>query len=530
MTSPPTDQSVRSADRERMISALCVDELAAIVDLVVWVEPVDGVPTAHAANHLGRTRLHPGGRQEVLAGLDPIASQDPMAFLPYAAPHGELANPCPTSSRDNAYPYAAERLLSFFADPDRSPDLAIVHTPRHFFPDEGGHVGEHGSLDVIQSRAPLVLSGAGVRRLGVVPESARLVDVGPTMAHLAGAPDEALRDATGAPLDGRVLTAYLDGTTPKGVLGVLWDGAHCSDLLHLASTGDLPTVAGLIERGVALDGGAVAQFPSVTLTNHTSILTGVGPGRHGVLGNVYFDRATGQQVVPNDETTWHRSAEWLRPAARTVFEMVPGFTASVDEAIDRGADYSTMAVIRASGESGADALDDALPDPHTSPFLRNADYLEDSYFRWGVRVDDLGLQQMKDLFAEPAAAPPLTWWANVVTDAEAGAGRVLARHVGHHVEGHDLQGDGQRLIEALGLHMRQVQLPEQHRAGGSADPATAIERPQRVLGPEAGRACERCLSEEQLGRSGFCRCRARSGHLPPRLASPAHSSRFLRRL
>lgn len=117
-----------------MISALCVDELAAIVDLVVWVEPVDGVPTAHAANHLGRTRLHPGGRQEVLAGIDPIASQDPMAFLPYAAPHGELANPCPTSSRDNAYPYAAERLLSFFADPDRSPDLAIVHTPRHFFP------------------------------------------------------------------------------------------------------------------------------------------------------------------------------------------------------------------------------------------------------------------------------------------------------------------------------------------------------------------------------------------------------------
>ena len=32
MTSPPTDQSVRSADRERMISALCVDELAAIVE------------------------------------------------------------------------------------------------------------------------------------------------------------------------------------------------------------------------------------------------------------------------------------------------------------------------------------------------------------------------------------------------------------------------------------------------------------------------------------------------------------------
>ena len=59
----------------------------------------------------------------------------------------------------------------------------------------------------------------------------------------------------------------------------------------------------------------------------------------------------------------------MRPSARTIFEMVADSvpspegalrTACVDEAIDRGADYATMALIRASGESGADALDDAL--------------------------------------------------------------------------------------------------------------------------------------------------------------------------
>ena len=425
MTSPPTDQSVRSADRERMIQALCVAELADIVDLVVWVEPVDGVPTAHAANHLGRTRLHPGGRQEVLAGIDPIASQDPMAFLPYAAPHGELANPCPTSSRDNAYPYAAERLLSFFADPDRSPDLAIVHTPRHFFPDEGGHVGEHGSLDVIQSRAPLLLSGAGIRRLGMVDEHARLVDVGPTLAVLAGVDETDLRDAHGDPLDGRPLTAYLTGAAPRAVVGILWDGAHCSDLLHLAEAGELPNVARLIDRGLALRGGAVAQFPSITLTNHTSILTGVGPGRHGVMGNVYFDRATGEQVVPNDETTWHRSGEWLHDSVRTIFELVPGFTACIDEAIDRGSDYSTMGLIRASGSgTGAGGLGDQLPDAATSPFLSDQRFIsDDAYFRWGVQVDDMGLEQMRRLYAGGlASAPKLTWWANVVTDAGHHAG------------------------------------------------------------------------------------------------------------
>ena len=411
-------------ERELVVAALCAPDLAGIVDLVVWVQDHEGRATAYAANHLGRVRLAPGGRHEVLAGRDPIASEDPMAFLPYAA---QVAAASPERSVDNAYPYAAERILSLFADPARSPDLAVVHTPRHYFPDEGGHHGEHGSLDVIQSRAPLLLSGASVPRRGYVDDWARLVDVGPTLAHLAGVPDEQLVDAAGEALDGRVLTHLLDDTAqlPRYVIGMLWDGAHCGELLAMAERGELPGVARLIEQGLALRGGALAEFPSITLTNHTAILTGTGPGRHGVMGNVYYDRATGERVVPNDESTWHRSAEWLRPSARTIFEMVADSvpspegalrTACVDEAIDRGADYATMALIRASGESGADALDDALPDPTTSPYLGDPAHLDDSYFRWGVRVDDLGLQQMLDLYAVPAAAPRLTWWAQVLTD------------------------------------------------------------------------------------------------------------------
>ena len=410
----------RAAHRERAVAALCSPDLAAIVDLVVWVD--DG--TAYAANHLGRVRWNGDGVRELLAGADPIGSEDPMAFLPYER---EVADPSPRVSTGNAYPYAAARLRSFFADPERSPDLAIVHTPRHRFLDEGGHIGEHGSLDVIQSRAPLVLSGAGVARRGYVDDHARLVDVGPTLAVLSGVPEDALADADGAPLDGRPLTAYLDGPAPGHVVGILWDGAPSGDLLHLAETGELPALARLVERGTALRGGAVAEFPSVTLTNHTAILTGVGPGRHGVMGNVYYDRATGETVVPNDETTWHRSAEWLKPSVRTVFEMVGDLlppsetarTASVNEAIDRGADYSTMQVIRATSTGGAGSLDDLLPDPTGSPYLREAGFLDDRYFRWGVRVDDVGLDQVLQLWADPAASPPprLTWWAHVVTDA-----------------------------------------------------------------------------------------------------------------
>ena len=409
--------------RDAVVNALRAPDLAHVVDLVLWVE--DGL--AHAANSLGLVRLHPDGRREVLDGLDPVPNQDPMAFLPYER---EVASPSPRLSTENAYPYAAQRILSLFADPDRSPDVAVVHTPGHFFPGEGGHVGEHGSLDVIQSRAPLVLSGAGVRRLGPVDDHARLVDVGPTLAVMAGAAEEDLRDADGEALDGRPLTAYLEplpGGQRRRVVGILWDGAHCGELLALAEAGELPGVARLLERGLALRGGAVAEFPSVTLTNHTSILTGVGPGRHGVLGNVFYDRATGERVVPNDAATWHRSAEWLRPSVRTVFEMVNDHTpqgdsprtASVDEAIDRGADYGTMALLRAMG--GFDAAtsqgDGVLPDPESSPFLGDPAHLADAYFRWAVQVDDMGLQQVLQLWEKAETAPTLTWWANTVTDA-----------------------------------------------------------------------------------------------------------------
>ncbi|KQU70792.1 alkaline phosphatase family protein [Phycicoccus sp. Root101] len=408
---------------DEVVAALTVPDLARVVDLVVWVE--DGA--AMAANHLGCVRLHPDGHHEVMSGIDPVPDTSPMAFLPYER---ELQAPGPLVSTDNAYPYAAQRILSLFADPDRSPDLVVVHTPRHHFPDEGGHAGEHGSLDVIQSRAPLVMSGPGVRRLGRVDDHARLVDVGPTLAVLSGVPPTDLVDAHGAPLDGRALTAYLEdlpsGHRPR-VVGILWDGAHCGELLALAESGELPGVARLIDRGLALDGGAVAEFPSVTLTNHTSILTGVGPGRHGVLGNVFYDRSTGDQVVPNDAGTWHRSAEWLRPSVRTVFEMVNEHvqqgdsprTASVDEAIDRGADYGTMALLRQAGgfEAATTGLGDLLPDPTASPFVAHPEHLEDAYFSWGVQVDDLGLQQVLQLWEDADSAPTLTWWANVVTDA-----------------------------------------------------------------------------------------------------------------
>jgi phosphonoacetate hydrolase len=451
MTAPVTPP-VRTPDPRALdaaVAALTAEELAAVVDLVTYPVISEGERAVVVARHDGAVRLTADGDHDVLFGRDPVAHTDPMAFLPYDE---EIAHPSP-DNHANAYPEPGRRLLSFFADPDRSPDIAVVHTPRHFFPGTGGHRGEHGSLDVIQSRAPFLVSGAGVLPDGVVQDHALTVDVTPTLLLAAGVDAERHVDANGVPLDGVARTDLVTGGAGRFVIGMLWDGAHCSDLLHLATTGELPGVTRLLERGTALAGGAVAEFPSVTLCNHTSLLTGVGPGRHGVLGNVYYDRELGSRVVPNDATTWHRSADWLRPGVATVFETLaaakPGArTVCVNEAVDRGAHVSTMALIRASGDlRGAGGLDAALPPAESSAYLSDAAHLEDRYFRWATRVDEAGLMQMVAAWPSAGEAPRLTWWSQIVTDA------------GHHAGGprsaiaRDSLRDADRRLQAFLDHL-----------------------------------------------------------------------------
>jgi hypothetical protein len=417
------------------VAALTAPELAPVIALVAWPDPDAGrEPSGRprgvlVADHGGRARLddiHPDG--VLVAGRHPLPSTDPMAFLPY---EDEVAEPSPPHER-NAYPLPWPRLASFFTDP-RSPDVAIVHTAGHFFPEQGGHHGEHGSLDVVQSRAPFLVAGAGVSLRGLVDGYARLIDVMPTLAWAAGVERSELAD-----LDG----AVRDDLVSRGagyVVGMLWDGGHPGSLLDLAARGELPQVARLLERGCALSGGAVAEFPSLTLVNHTSMLTGVGPGRHGVVGNVYWDREEERQVVPNDAATWHRTGELYRDDVTTLFEAVqaarPGVrTASVNEMTERGSWASTFALVRAAlasgesldpGEAGSSESRDfltavraLLPDPKASHLVTHERCDEDDDYAFYSAIDLLGLSTMVGLFsASEDERPRVAWWSQYTTDA-----------------------------------------------------------------------------------------------------------------
>ncbi|MDR0902484.1 MAG: ectonucleotide pyrophosphatase/phosphodiesterase [Opitutaceae bacterium] len=58
----------------------------------------------------------------------------------------------------------------------------------------------------------------------------------------------------------------------------------------------MPVLRRLIREG-ARAGSVASVFPTVTWANHTSIITGVTPARHGVLGNTYYDRKAEAEAV-----------------------------------------------------------------------------------------------------------------------------------------------------------------------------------------------------------------------------------------
>ncbi len=58
---------------------------------------------------------------------------------------------------------------------------------------------------------------------------------------------------------------------------------------------EIPNLRRLMKEGVRAR-GMTASLPTVTWPNHTTLVTGVHPGKHGVLGNHVLDRATGQPV------------------------------------------------------------------------------------------------------------------------------------------------------------------------------------------------------------------------------------------
>jgi phosphonoacetate hydrolase len=400
-----------------------------IVELVA-TRAGDDTYEVHAHDGWSRFRRHDDGHGwrftlEAGAGRNPLGDQATDRFAPLAE---ELAVRYPDRSQ-NAYPHAHEQLAQVF-DHRHAPDLVVLHTAAHNWEDQGGHRGEHGSIGAVQARAPFIVAGRGVRQQGFVARSAQLIDVAPTVLALMGAPQgEGIScnggtrpDAHLGRQDGDVIDGLFDPSErPDHVIGFLLDGTNPNVLHDMIRNGEAPNIARLVAMGTAFEHGIVSSLPTVTLANHTSVMTGVHPGHHGILHNAWWDRERREQVITNSPENWATSTKWLTTGTETIHDAIhrwqpKAFTASVNEPCDRGADFSTFDLMRRKVKMGFPRTPDGLP--HASErFVRPfKDY------GWYTQVDHHGMEQALGLLSGGYAGsdypvPDYLWVNFTLTDS-----------------------------------------------------------------------------------------------------------------
>ena len=304
-------------------------------------------------------------------GANPIGNQDATALatideeLEAARRSGR-----PTDDPSKAYiepeqlthPFAYERIAQLF-DSGNAPDL-VVNPKTYAF---GRQPGQHGALDVIQSRAPLIFSGPGIRA-GVSDAAARHVDIAPTIAKLMGFPQIDGRDGTGRASssvylrrqDGRPLEETFDvsgdsraAAIPERTYILHLDGLSNSELRWRLEkdTDSIPNLRRLIDRGHMYRYGSIVNFPSITWPSHNTIGTGCWGGHHDIVNPTYYLRESRETVTPQGQQ--FDAAKFLGDEVETLheaFHRVYGdwrgqegaFTAAIHEPCSRGADHTVL--------------------------------------------------------------------------------------------------------------------------------------------------------------------------------------------
>ena len=178
-TAPP---EAALLDAERMEAALIDPSLADRVELVVRPTGADSYRAAAVDGAVEFERHAVDGRHTYsvtsTSGRNPLADRSTGHLVGHTLER-DLVQPDRTA---NAYPHAFDSIAQFF-DATNAPDLVATHTAAHR---TDGHLGQHGSLGVIQARAPFIVAGAGIRSLGTIDRSTRVVNVAPTLAALLG--------------------------------------------------------------------------------------------------------------------------------------------------------------------------------------------------------------------------------------------------------------------------------------------------------------------------------------------------------
>jgi len=382
-------------------------------------------------------------------GEDPIANQDPTA-LATLAQELEAGAKSGYSGTDPArafvepeqlsYPLAMERIAQLFDSPN-APDIVI--SPRSYA--FGRQPGQHGALDVVQSRAPLVFSGPGVKP-GVTDAVCAQVDVAPTLALLLGLPLIDGMDSSGrtssergvAPdvylkrQDGRPVEEILDRDgkgelrrTPERVYIMLLDGLSNTELQERLEKDaeSIPNLRRLVEGGVMFRYGTAVNFPTITWPSHNALGSGAWCGHHDIVNPAYYLRETRQTVAP--QGMQFDTAKFLSDDVETLYEAVHrafgrwdgqrgALTASINEPCTRGAGHASLER-RLVGE--AERIRELSHARYEETSKRWREDGQEGVYRYS-RIDTQGLAQALILFGDEDHPPPkFTYQEFALTDA-----------------------------------------------------------------------------------------------------------------
>jgi hypothetical protein len=372
-----------------------------------------------------------GYRVVEVVGDNPLAQQDPRALATMAEELAAGRSPNDPQAafvepQDLTYPYAYERLSQLFDSPN-APDLVV--NPKSYA--YGRQPGQHGALDVIQSRSPLVFSGPGIKRGEIIEALARQIDIAPTVAKLFGFPLIDGRDSTGRTSterghepdvylqrqDGEALDEVFDGSraVPDRLYILLLDGQSHTELLHRLETEPeaIPNLRRLITRGSLLKWGSITNFPSITWPSHNAIGTGCWSGHHDIVNPTYYLRDRRETVSPQGQQ--FDTAKFLSRGVETIYEafhrvfgdwdggMRGAFTASINEPCTRGADHASLERRLIGDRDQLKALT-AETDHEISP--RWANELQATNHHLIGLVDNRALGQARQLFADLSHPAP----------------------------------------------------------------------------------------------------------------------------
>ncbi|EDY19007.1 type I phosphodiesterase/nucleotide pyrophosphatase [Chthoniobacter flavus Ellin428] len=99
---------------------------------------------------------------------------------------------------------------------------------------------------------------------------------------------------------------------------------------------EMPTIRQLAAEGAHAD-RMKCSMPTVTWPNHTTLVTGVNPGKHGVIGNSYLDRARGTIVALIPDPIFNKDEIVQTPTVYDVAKAAGLKTAGIIWPASRGA-------------------------------------------------------------------------------------------------------------------------------------------------------------------------------------------------